>query len=353
VVRLWEGNAANQGKVLIKEWVGSSSGGGADMATQELRVGETLARSWSEEMANAGREAGLTAPPFVPCLGGFRVDETFATPQFLSEFRSRFPRDDPPINGDRWLIFRWPAATAISTLKRMPPPSGRNWGGVGDARSDDAQAKQGARLKAGFRAALRAVVWCHGAGIAHRSLGGGSSVYLSGEQRREASSPLASFGWGGASAAAARDPTAMLSDFAFASPLSANDPDVLRRAARFDVEGPLSLASFAVAEDLHALGWLFAELVLGGMATDASCDQVALRRVAEDVFENQLTGEGFREYADAEPVWRPGVALLDEDDGAGWQLLDTMINARGRAANGMVSAAAILGMPFLAEGDEW
>jgi len=65
--------------------------------------------------------------------------------------------------------------------------------------------------------------------------------------------------------------------------------------------------------------------------------------------------EEFRDYCDAEEVWAKVVALLDEHDGAGWEMLRSLCFARERAsanAKGglqLLTARGLLSSPFFAE----
>ena len=62
----------------------------------------------------------------------------------------------------------------------------------------------------------------------------------------------------------------------------------------------------------------------------------------------------FRDYCEAEEVWEKVVALLDDHDGAGWDLLQSLCFARERASanakDGMqlLTARGLLSSPFFA-----
>jgi hypothetical protein len=61
--------------------------------------------------------------------------------------------------------------------------------------------------------------------------------------------------------------------------------------------------------------------------------------------------EQFREYVEAEEVWSNLVELLDENDGAGWKVLETLFLAREKAAENknslqIITARGLLSNPF-------
>jgi hypothetical protein len=94
----------------------------------------------------------------------------------------------------------------------------------------------------------------------------------------------------------------------------------------------------------------------GAGARGAATDQNALKGLMEDVFEGDVRGSppppiptvartrvptvhsllpslagAFREYCAADPQWARAVAFLDQEGGAGWALLDALVNARPSA----------------------
>jgi hypothetical protein len=59
----------------------------------------------------------------------------------------------------------------------------------------------------------------------------------------------------------------------------------------------------------------------------------------------------FREYVEDEEVWNKLVELLDEDDGAGWRVLETLFLAREKAVENkdslqVITARGILSNKF-------
>lgn len=58
-------------------------------------------------------------------------------------------------------------------------------------------------------------------------------------------------------------------------------------------------------------------------------DEDSLQRLLGDIFEKNV--REFREYCAAEEIWTKVVNLLDQHDGAGWDLLEKLCFARERA----------------------
>jgi hypothetical protein len=74
------------------------------------------------------------------------------------------------------------------------------------------------------------------------------------------------------------------------------------------------------------------------------------------LFDDRITGEGgFAEFCRGEQAWNKVVALLDADDGAGWQFLELLVSAPSsfslaRAAGevpGLRTASGMASHPFL------
>ena len=162
-----------------------------------------------------------------------------------------------------------------------------------------------------------------------------------------------------------------LSDFGFSSPLAdCCDDDAFRSRARSYglrlVEGQCGVGAinFAVAEDLHALGFVFLGSMLSALAevgpvasaarSVPPSDEDSLQRLLGDIFDGDF--EGFREYALDEEAWSEVSDLLDENEGAGWDLLRQMCGAREKAGKigddggVMLSARGLLRNPIFGQG---
>jgi len=193
---------------------------------------------------------------------------------------------------------------------------------------------------------LTAVATLHEAGIAHRSIGRNSFIITSTAQDKSAMSSIYC-----TQQMAAGKVRIKLSDFGFAGLLrdSLYDPEFCARARSFGLTFPtttkyvrdpeetdVELATqFAMAEDLHALGFVFLGLVLVALAEIKAplaarmpqTDEETLQKLVSDIFNQDFAA--FRDYVEAEDeIWGKLVVLLDAQDSAGWNVLETLFTAR-------------------------
>ena len=84
-----------------------------------------------------------------------------------------------------------------------------------------------------------------------------------------------------------------------------------------------------------------------------AADDDTWQRLFSEIFEKDM--EAFRDYCDNEEVWESVVELLDRDEGAGWDLLGSLMLARERLSDWyreegdeseLVSARSLLSHPF-------
>ena len=209
-----------------------------------------------------------------------------------------------------------------------------------------------------MKGALVALADIHDNGIAHRSIGRSSFVLTSPNQDKREPSIIYFTRSSGL--------VVKLADFGFSGLLeeSAYDDEFIARARTFGFsfrKGDTSLAvtNFAMAEDLHALGFVFLGLLLSVLAELPSAqtpmpatDEDTLQRLLGEIFEKDISQ--FREYVEAEEVWSNLVELLDENDGAGWNLLETLFKAREKAAENknnlmIITARGLLSNPMFRE----
>jgi serine/threonine protein kinase len=206
-----------------------------------------------------------------------------------------------------------------------------------------------------MKGAIEAVATLHDSGIAHRSIGRSSVILTSPNQNKAEPSSVY-----------ATDPRALsvkLADFGFSGLLeeSTYDEEFLMRARAFGLsfrkgDNSLAATNFAMAEDLHALGFVFLGLMLSSLAElprldypMPATDEDTLQRLLGEIFEKDI--EQFREYVEAEEVWNNLVEFLDENDGAGWTVLETLFKAREKAAENksslsVITARGLLSNPF-------
>jgi len=195
----------------------------------------------------------------------------------------------------------------------------------------------------------------HEAGIVHRSLGRNSFVLSSPSQNKAESSSIYFTRISGL--------VVKLSDLGFAGLLedSTKDQAFISRARSFGLsfrtgDTSLTTTNFAMAEDLHALGFVFLGLLLVSLANlpDANAlmpatDEDTIQKLLNEIF--KLDFQAFREYVEAEDVWENLVLLLDEKDGAGWIVLESLFKAREKVAENknmprIVTARGLLSNPF-------
>lgn len=97
-----------------------------------------------------------------------------------------------------------------------------------------------------------------------------------------------------------------------------------RRAAAAGAKSILDRRSYGLADDIYASGLLVAFLCFVPLCAPGAIDQAALQRLLETTF--SLDIKAAREYCAADERWANAVAFLDSNDGAGWDLLQAMLN---------------------------
>ncbi|CAJ1940104.1 unnamed protein product [Cylindrotheca closterium] len=268
----------------------------------------------------------------------------------------------PPKEGAIWIVYEYAGLNTCATysepaqLRRSRIPPKKTFFGVKEAPPLPEWRKRADYVVKGImKGAIEAVAELHDSGIAHRSIGRSSVILTSRTQdKAEPSSVYAT------------DTTFLsikLSDFGFSGLLeeSTYDDEFLMRARSFGFsfrkgDNSLAATNFAMAEDLHALGFVFLGLILSSLAElprlDSpmpATDEDTLQRLLGEIFDKDI--EQFREYVEAEEVWKSLVDYLDENDGAGWTVLETLFKAREKAAENknslsVITARGLLSNPF-------
>lgn len=311
---------------------------------------------WMEYLSTKGA-------PFVGVLGELNLEEFLNDEE--GDVRNEWYRAlkvAPPKPGSLWLVYEYVGLTTLGVysqpaLKRWSnlPPQRGIWGNVVAPPPLPQWRERSRYVKAIMKACLENLSFIHEIGITHRSIGRNSIVLSSvGQDKQEASSPLATV---------ASRLRVKMSDFGFSGRLvdASSDEEFRRRARAFkldimDGSSMLESKSFAIAEDLHALGFVFIALMLSSLAeiprpefTIPPVDEDSLQRLMTDIFDKDM--DEFRDYCEAEDVWTNVVRLLDEDDGAGWRFLEQMIFARENVAGNLqagqiLTAEGVLSSPF-------
>jgi serine/threonine protein kinase len=253
----------------------------------------------------------------------------------------------PPKPGSIWIVYEYAGLSTVASysapasvrIGRMPPRRGPFGNVIAPPALPSFRDRSRYVIQGIIRGALEAVALLHESGIAHGSIGR-SSVLLSsvGQDKTEASSPYAT------------NPSRVvvkLADFGFSKLLEqvTTDAAFVARAKSFGfqfgggegAESSPTTRAYAMAEDLHALGFVVLSLLLTSLAEVPPSapeyippDDDALQRLLTDIFEKDV--EQFRDYVQAEDVWSNLVQLLDEREG--WKFLELLLFARERVAAG-------------------
>ncbi len=310
----------------------------------------------------------VSALPFAAIFGELSLVELFDDEDFDPNEWYRAMAVKPPKPGSIWLVYEY---TGLSTLNTYAQPSLKRWSNLPTKRGIWGNIipppalppwrKRARYVVSGvLKGALEAVAVLHENGIVHRSIGKNSIILSSTEMdSREASSPLT------ITTSLLR---IKLSDLGFSGLISesVNDESFRTRARTFKIDTSdkylpsASATNFAIAEDLHALGFVFIAVLLSTLADIPSpgfsvpaTDEDTLQRLLADIFEKDM--DEFRDYCQAEEIWGKVVDLLDENDGAGWELLKAMCFAREKASEmnnikgdipSFVTARGLLSSPF-------
>ncbi|KAM7499879.1 hypothetical protein LguiA_024293 [Lonicera macranthoides] len=97
-----------------------------------------------------------------------------------------------------------------------------------------------------------------------------------------------------------------------------------RRASTAGAFTPMEKRAFGIADDIYEAGLLFAYLAFIPFSEAGIMDSLSLQRLIENTF--QLDLEATREYCLADDRLLEAVKFLDLGDGAGWELLQAMLD---------------------------
>jgi len=311
-VRLFQATLFDGGeRCLLKEFMPSAR----DIGQNELDMYKTLC-----DGAQVPVQLGTL-------LGHMQSDASFESDAFKEQWGRSLPITPPPESGNLWLVFRWEGLSTVGAFPRVRQEKAfLDFTGAGQ-RADRAR-----YLKVVTGRCLQVVAWLHGKGVVHRSLGPSSLLLSTTDQR------------------AAEMLTVRAIDLGFAATASTVPQDEVERAMQRGAS-PLNVLPVLALNDLHGLGYVLLELYLAAAAAqDApdeatgaarSTEQQALKRLIEDVFGGDVRG-AFRDYCAEEPAWAGAVAMLDEEGGAGWALLQQLVDCRKGELAGSVSAQGLL-----------
>ncbi|KAL8150788.1 hypothetical protein V2J09_020596 [Rumex salicifolius] len=117
-----------------------------------------------------------------------------------------------------------------------------------------------------------------------------------------------------------------------------------RRATAAGAFNSFEKRAFGIADDIYEAGLLFAYLAFIPFCEAGVMDSLSLQRLVENTF--QLDLQAIREYCLADDRLLESVKFLDLGDGAGWQLLQAMLDPDFRKRP---IAAAVLNHRFMSE----
>jgi serine/threonine protein kinase len=271
----------------------------------------------------------------------------------------------PPKPEAVWVVYEYAGLNTISSYSipakirwsRIPPKKGFFGSIVEPPPIPDFRDRSNYVVKGIMKDAVEALANLHDSGIAHRSIGSSSFILTSLTQDKREAVDLYFTRASGL--------VVKLADFGFSGKLeeSTFDDYFLTRARSFGFsfrkgDQSLNASNFAMAEDLHALGFVFLGLLLSSLAElpradfpMPATDEDTLQRLLGEIFGKDVNQ--FREYVEAEEVWSSLVDLLDENNGAGWSVLETLFLAREKAAENknslkVITARGLLSNPFFA-----
>ncbi|KAG6496221.1 hypothetical protein ZIOFF_044069 [Zingiber officinale] len=108
------------------------------------------------------------------------------------------------------------------------------------------------------------------------------------------------------------------------APESVLSEGLWRRASAAGAFTPLERRAYGIADDIYEAGLLFAYLAFVPFCEAGIIDSISLQRLFENMF--QLDVLAAREYCSADDRLLEAVKFLDLGDGAGWELLQAMLN---------------------------
>ena len=262
----------------------------------------------------------------------------------------------PPKPGSIWVVYEYAGLTSLqaysrpASLRRANIPMQKGIFGNLIAPPALPPFTQRAQYVRGImKQSLEAIAKLHALGICHRSVGRSSLVMgCVAMDKNEATSPYAV------------EPARLvmkMADFGFSDAMerATYDDDFCRRARMHGLSflkgiEDEKIVPFCMAEDLHALGFVFTGLLLTALADVKgpkdpmpATDEDTLQRQLGEIFEKDI--ELFRDYIEAEEIWADVVEMMDQREG--WDLLNEMCFSRESVKDGnFVTAQDLLKHPF-------
>ncbi|GFQ03367.1 hypothetical protein PHJA_002480500 [Phtheirospermum japonicum] len=294
-IRLYEGRIA-QGPlrgtpVIFKVYPGQQVGGlEADlMASNELSAHASLQVSDSKSIASRNIQI---------LLGGFETK-----------------------TGEQWLAFRYDGKYTAADYAKVASEKMLKYRDLGGQKfwnpfeKDETIKRRRYYVTKLLQGAIGGLAYMHGNDILHQSLGP-SSVILNTIVEKDATYLVP-----------------RLRDLAFSVDIRYSELDgsskalsegLWRRASAAGAYTPMEKRAFGVADDIYEAGLLFAYVSFVPFCEPGVMDSLSLRRLLENTF--QLDVQAMREYSLADDRLLEAVKFLDIANGAGWELLQAMLN---------------------------
>ena len=318
-------------------------------------------------MQTLSGKKNVKALPFVGILGQLNLSEYQNDPDLDPNEWYRALGVPGPKPNSIWIVYEYTGLSTLSSYSqpplfrraKMPPKKGMFGNPIMPPPLPPWNVRANYVIKGVLKQTLEGLAQLHENGIAHRSIGRSSIVLSTFELDKSIPSNIYTTN--------AFQTTIKFSDFGFAGIIaeSSSDESFRRRAKTFgvDVQPNQSISSiqqtnFAIAEDLHAVGFVFLGVLLTTLAEPPNenyqmpnTDEDALQRLLGEIFQNDI--QAFREYCAEEEIWDKVVALLDENDQAGWELVQKLCFARervkeefGKDSLQLITARGLLSSPL-------
>jgi serine/threonine protein kinase len=271
----------------------------------------------------------------------------------------------PPQHGAVWIVYEYAGLSTIQAysvptelrIARLPPKKGF-FGNVITPQAPVWKDRAKYVVKGIMKDTIVALATIHECGMIHGSIGRASIVLSTKEMdKSNAISPFNTM---------ISMLRVKLSDFSFCKVFeqSTNNEEFCVRAKSFGLnfrqgDNNVLTTNFAIAEDMHAVGFVFIGLLLTTLAElpkpisttyqMPATDEDTIQRLLGDIFDKDINQ--FREFVMEEDIWSNLVTLLDENDKSGWKVLETLIVAREKAAKNkdtdqIFTVRGLLSTPF-------
>jgi serine/threonine protein kinase len=253
----------------------------------------------------------------------------------------------PPQAGSVWVVYEYAGLSTVQAysvpvelrLAKLPLKRGLFGNIIRPPKAPAWKDRANYVVKGIMKGTIAAIATVHENGMVHGSIGRASIILSSKEMdKTNAIAPLNTM---------ISTLRIKLSDFSFAKLFgqSTTNEEFCVRAKAFGLniqmgDNNILTTNFAIAEDMHAAGFVFLGLLLTTLAElpqpvsstyqMPATDEDTLQRLLGDIFDKDMTQ--FREFVLEEDIWSKLVTLLDENDRSGWRVLETLLLAREKAA---------------------